>query len=113
MVVPTKKAPKEPIISNWHLIAYGSGILYNLVNTKTLKEFNMPIIGIGSGLTFYNGLDFNISWGVPIMASKPISSSNGFWNVGFDIQFIEYYDRLMEKRKNNQIQKRLVEAQKK
>jgi hypothetical protein len=104
--------PKEPIISNWHLIAYGSGILYNLVNTKTQKEFNMPIIGVGSGLTFYNGLDFNISWGVPIMANQPISSENGFWNVGFDIQFIEYYNRLMEKRKNHQIQKRLVEAQK-
>lgn len=104
--------PREPIVSNWHLLAYGSGILYNLVNTKTQKEFNMPIIGIGSGLTFYNGLDFNISWGVPIIANRPISSENGFWNVGFDIQFIEYYDRLMEKRKNNQIQKRLVEAQK-
>jgi hypothetical protein len=104
--------PKEPIVSNWHLLAYGSGILYNLVNTKTQKEFNMPIIGIGTGLTFYNGLDFNISWGVPIMANRPISSDNGFWNIGFDIQFIEYYDRLMEKRKSNQIQKRLVEAQK-
>jgi len=104
--------PKDPIVSNWHILAYGSGILYNLVNTKTQKEFNMPIIGIGSGLTFYNGLDFNISWGVPITSNHPISSDNGFWNVGFDIQFIEYYDRLMEKRKNNQIQKRLVEAQK-
>ena len=104
--------PKEPIISNWHLVAYGSGILYNLVNTKTQKEFNMPIIGIGSGLTFYNRLDFNISWGVPIIANRPISSDNGFWNIGFDIQFIEYYERLMEKRKSNQIQKRLVEAQK-
>lgn len=104
--------PKEPIVSNWHILAYGSGILYNLVNTKTQKEFNMPIIGIGSGLTFYNGLDLNISWGVPIVSNQPINSTNGFWNVGFDIQFIEYYNRLMEKRKNNQIQKRLVEAQK-
>lgn len=104
--------PSEPIISNWHLVAYGSGILYNLVNTKTQKEFNMPIIGIGSGLTFFNGLDFNISWGVPIMANRPISSENGFWNIGFDIQFIEYYNRLTEKRKSSQIQKRLVEAQK-
>lgn len=103
-------APKEPVVSNFHFIAYGSGILYSLVNTKTQKEFNMPIIGIGAGVTFYNGLDFNISYGVPILASEAISSTHSFVNVGFDIQFIEYYDRLMEKRKNNQTQKRLAEA---
>lgn len=102
--------PKEPIISNFHLLAYGTGLLYNLVNTKTEKEFTMPLIAAGAGLTFYNGLDFNVSWGVPIFSNKPISTTHGFWNIGFDIQFIEYYDRLMEKRKNNQTQKRLAEA---
>lgn len=102
--------PKEPLISNLHLVVYGTGILYNLVNTKTEKEFTMPLIAGGAGLTFYNGLDLNVSWGVPIFSNKPISPSVGFLNIGFDIQFIEYYDRLMEKRKNNQTQKRLAEA---
>ncbi|MCU0440639.1 MAG: hypothetical protein MUC49_22320 [Raineya sp.] len=105
-----KAAPKDPIISNWHLLAYGSGILYNLVNTKTQKEFNMPLIGVGTGLTFFNGLDINVSYGVPILPNEKISSKNGFYNIGFDIQFIEYYDRLKERMKNNQIQKRLTQA---
>lgn len=109
----TKESPpKEPIISNIHLLAYGSGILYNLVNTKTSKEFNMPLIGVGGGLTFFNGLDFNISWGVPIFNDQPISTKYSYWNAGFDIQFIEYFNKLKEKRSANQVQKKLVEAQK-
>jgi len=107
-----KLPPKEPIISNIHLLAYGSGILYNLVNTKTSKEFNMPLIGVGGGLTFFNGLDFNVSWGVPIFNDQPISTKYSYWNAGFDIQFIEYFNKLQEKRSANQVQKKLVEAQK-
>jgi len=106
--------PKEPAISNVHLLAYGSGILYNLVNTGTTKSFNSPLVGIGVGVTFFNDLDFNVSWGRPILNSKSFNDSSvpSFFNVGFDIQFIEYYDRLNQKRKANQIQKKLAQAAK-
>lgn len=104
--------PKEPMISNVHWILYGSGLLYNLVNTKTNKEFNMPVIGTGPGVTFFNGLDLNFSIGVPIFSNQSFASSfdHPFFNLGFDIQFTEYYSRLKEKRNNKQTQKKLTEA---
>jgi hypothetical protein len=105
-----KAPPKEPLISNWHVLAYGSGLLYNLVDAKTEQEFNMPLLGVGTGLTFFNGLDVNISCGVPIYNDRPITTADRFYSLGFDIQFIEYYERLAQKRKNAQTQKRLAEA---
>lgn len=104
--------PKEPLISNWHVLAYGSGILYNLTPTGTSKEFNYPILGIGTGLTFFNALDLNITIGIPVndnlKFSHNFSLDRSYVGIGFDIQFIEYFNRLSEKRKNNQIQKRLT-----
>lgn len=106
------RPPKEPAISNIHLLAYGSGILYNLVNTGTTKSFNSPLVGVGVGITFFNDLDFNVSWGKPILINKPFNDSSvpSFLNVGFDIQFIEYYNRLNQKRKASQIQKKIAQA---
>jgi hypothetical protein len=106
--------PKEPTINNIHLLAYGSGILYNLINTGTTKDFNSPLVGVGIGITFFNDLDFNVTYGRPILTNKSFRDSSvpSFINVGFDIQFIEYYDRLNQKRKANQIQKKLAEASK-
>jgi hypothetical protein len=106
--------PKEPTISNIHLLLYGSGILYNIVNTRTTKSFNSPLVGVGVGITFFNDLDFNVSWGRPILNNKSFNDSSvpSFFNVGFDIQFIEYYNRLNQKRKSNQIQKKLAQAAK-
>ncbi len=106
--------PKEPAISNLHLLAYGSGILYNIVNTGTTKNFNSPLVGIGLGITFFNDLDFNISWGRPILSNKSFNDASvpSFFNVGFDIQFIEYYDRISQKRKANQTQKKVAQATK-
>jgi len=104
--------PTEPIISNWHMVVYGSGLLYNLANIKTSKKFNSPIIALGSGLTFFNALDFNVSAGIPLFSNKDLKDSfdHPFLNIGFDIQFSEYYDRLREKQNANKIQKRLAEA---
>ncbi|WP_375562289.1 hypothetical protein ACE193_06995 [Bernardetia sp. OM2101] len=107
-----KTPPSEPLVSNWHLLLYSSGVLYNLVNTKTNSEFNLPIVGFGTGLTFYNALDLNISYGIPILPNSGFkkSFSNGFVSIGFDIQFIEYYQRLREKQKANRTQKQLIKA---
>ncbi len=102
------KAPSEPIISNIHLLAYGSGILYNIANTGTNNKFNSPMIAGGIGITFYNNLDFNIGYG-KIISSK---TNNGptFFNFGFDIQFLEYFNRLQEKRRNNRNKKTIEKA---
>lgn len=104
--------PNEPMVSNLHLLFYSSGLLYNLVNTTTNSEFNMPIVGTGIGLTFFNALDLNFSYGIPIFPESGFkkSFSNGFINLGFDIQFTEYYRRLREKQKDNKTQKQLIKA---
>lgn len=104
--------PKEPLISNIHTLIYGTGLLYNLVNTKSNKVFNMPLIGTGVGITFFNALDLNLTYGVPIFSDSDFGKSfdNSFFNLGFDIQFIEYYKRLREKQKTNKLQKQLIEA---
>lgn len=101
-------SPREPTISNIHLIVYGSGILYNIVNTGTSSDFNSPMIAAGIGITFFNNLDFNISYG------KVISSNSNdgptFFNFGFDIQFLEYFNRLQQKRRDNKNRKTLEKA---
>jgi hypothetical protein len=105
-------APVEPIVSNWHLLAYGSGILYNLVNASTSKEFNLPLLGIGTGLTFVNALDFNVSYGIPILKNEPFENGleHAFVNIGFDIQFTEYISKLNEKRQLSKVQKALTQS---
>ncbi|MBI3235425.1 MAG: hypothetical protein HYZ42_15545 [Bacteroidetes bacterium] len=104
---------KEPAISNIHILAYGSGILYNLANTGTSKGFNSPLVGLGFGITFFNDLDFNLSVGQPILSNKGFMDASVpyFFNIGFDIQFIEYYNKLNTQRNNNQTQKKLAKAQ--
>lgn len=103
--------PKEPLVSNIHLLVYGSGILYNITTTSTNKNFNYPIVGSGFGLTFYNALDVNLTIGLPLQSGlnfkQNFAISRSFIGLGFDIQFAEYINHLGKKRKNNLNQKRL------
>lgn len=99
-------APKEPVVSNLHWLFYGSGVLYNLVNTGTTKDFNSPLVGTGFGLSFYNSLDLNVTVGLPLATD---GSTTPFWGFGFEIPFIEYIDRANKNRKANKSQKLLAE----
>lgn len=103
--------PKEPLVSNIHLLIYGSGILYNITTTSTNENFNYPIIGSGIGLTFYNALDLNLTIGLPLQSNLDFNQnfaiSRSFIGLGFDIQFAEYINHLGQKRKNKLSQKRL------
>ena len=103
-------APKEPLISNFHALVYGSGILYNLIDSSTNKEFNYPMVGAGLGLTFYNALDFNVSVGVPLLDTGGVTAmgKNAFLSFGFDIQFLEYLKEVGKKRKERKQNKLLM-----
>lgn len=107
-------APVEPIVSNYHLLLYGSGILYNLANVGTTKDFNAPLIGGGIGITFTNSLDLNLTMGMPLLQSQTIKESSKYWyaGIGFDIQFGEYLNRLNQKRQAARTQKILTNATK-
>lgn len=102
----------EPVVSNIHMLAYASGILYNIANTGTTKDFNRPMLGVGLGITFFNGLDMNFCVGRPLQKDRGFFTGGNptFLNVGFDIQFVEYIDRLNKKRQDNQTQKRISDA---
>lgn len=91
----------EPFISDLHLMIFGSGILYNIVNSKTSKSFTYPLIGYGAGLSFFNGLDANLFVAYPIVSSEKLNESlNRRRMIGFsmDIKFMEYIDALRKKR---------------
>jgi len=102
--------PKEPLISNWHVLLYGSGILYNVINSSTNKGFNYPLVGFGTGVTFYNALDFNVSIGIPLLETGGFSAmkDNAFLSFGFDIQIGEYLKEVGKKRKARKQNKQLT-----
>lgn len=86
---------EEPLISDFHIIIYGSGLLYNLVDLKSESDFNYAVVGTGFGITFFNGLSANISIASPIIDKK---LENSFINFGFDIPIIEYISALSKKK---------------
>lgn len=106
------KPPTEPAVSDIHLLLYGSGILYNIINSGTSKSFNHPMVGAGFGLTFYNSLDLNITAGIPIIKSNSIENSFQSWfiGLGFDFPFSEYIKRLSDKRENNKNKKLIADV---
>ena len=88
-----KRPQQEPLVSNLHILAYGSGLLYNLVELKSEEDFNSAIVGAGIGITFFNGLSTSLSIASPIIDNN-ISSKNSFVNFGIDIPIIEYIGAL-------------------
>jgi hypothetical protein len=106
--------PKEPIISNYFWMLYGSGLVYNIFDLATENEFNSPFVGTGFGIEFFNNLDLSISGAVPIISNQSFSNSFQYplLSLNFDIRFNEYLQRLGEKRKASQTQKALAKAQK-
>ncbi len=84
------------LLSDIHIIAYGSGLLYNIANLKSESKFNYAVAGVGLGLTFFNGLAINASIACPYTDNK-FNSNNTFLNFGLDIPIIEYIGALTKK----------------
>jgi len=92
---------KQPIVNDLHTIVYGSGLLYNIVNTTTNSQFSYPVFGLGVGCSFYNNLDFNITASIPIN-NNPFETP--MFGVSFDVKIGEYFSELNKmrlKRKEN------------
>jgi hypothetical protein len=87
---------KQSIISDMHLIVYGSGLLYNIANLKSNDNFNYAIIGSSIGMTFFNGLSANIGIACPY-TDKRFNQDNMYINFGFDIPIIDYISALTKK----------------
>lgn len=95
---------KAPLINDVHLIVYGSGLLYNIINTKTSSQFNSYLVGTGLGLSFYNGLDLNVSMNIPLgndAAFKDVinpGNSYRMFTFSLDIRIDEYLGALAQKK---------------
>lgn len=87
---------QEPLLSDFYVMAYGSGLLYNLVDLKSEDGFDYAVFGAGVGLTFFNGLSVNVGYASPLVDKK---LDHGFFNVGLDIPIIEYIGALANKNK--------------
>lgn len=104
--------PREPIVSNAHILVYGSGLLYSIIDSSTNSNFDIPMVGTGLGLTFFNNLDFNVSVGIPLIndASFQTMTDNAFLNFGFDVQIIEYLSAVAKKKRERQMTKKTIES---
>lgn len=83
-----KRPQADPLIYRIHLEVYGSGLLYNLANLKTTKDFNYMIGGINVGMTFFNRL--SVSAGIARPFNVQGSNNNEFFTFSVDIPIIEY-----------------------
>ena len=87
---------KQSLISDMHLMVYGSGLLYNIANLKSNDNFNYAIVGSSIGMTFFNGLSANVGIACPY-TDKKFNQDNMYINFGFDIPIIDYISALTKK----------------
>lgn len=109
-----RSTPYEPVVSNFYWTLYGSGILYNIVNTGTSPDFNYPLVATGFGWTFFNNLNLTLSAGVPILKNADLSQSfdHFYYGFSFDVPFLEYIKRASDNRKDAQNKKILAKLSK-
>lgn len=85
----------SPFINEWYASLYGGGLLYSIANSSTYENFDYPHVGLGTGIRFYNALDFSINIGIPfIKEGTPFKDI--FLGFGFDVPLSEY----LTKKKN-------------
>lgn len=89
-----KRPQPDPFVNDIYLMAYGSGLLYNLVDLKSEEQFNYAIVGAGVGITFFNGLSLNVGYASPLVEGN---LDNGFLNIGLDIPILEYISAIKNK----------------
>lgn len=92
--------PRDPILSNLYLSLYASGMLYTIADLRSESSFNSAIVGTGTGVRFFNGLELNVSYAAPVLSEATIQENidAGFWNVGLDIPIFEYIRAARAKR---------------
>ena len=92
---------RKPIVNDVYWLVYGSGILYNITNTTTGKDFTYPIIGTGLGVAFYNSLDLNLFVNFPLVSDESFGESlerRQLYGFSFDIKIGEYITAARKKR---------------
>jgi len=71
------------------------------IDLGTTKDIQSTFVGGGFGTSFYNNLNFNVTYLLPIKYNGSTKFEHGAINLGFDIYFGEYISALNKKRKAN------------
>jgi len=88
----------NPVVSNFHLLGYSSGLLYTLGNATTNKNFDSPLFAVGFGFTFFNSLELNASR-VWALAKNSSGGASSFYQLSFDIRITDYISAANKKRR--------------
>jgi hypothetical protein len=88
-----KRPMPKTLVADYYISVYASGILYNIINTKTDDNFNYAILGSNLGITLFNGLSFNAGLACPYTKNR-LGKDNWFFNFGIDIPIIDYISAL-------------------
>ncbi len=81
---------RKAYVSDYYVMAYVSGILYKIANTSG-RNYDDVNIGLATGFTFFNSLDFNVSVSIPFNENP---FQNYLFGFSFDIPLSEYLKRL-------------------
>ena len=87
--------PRTTLISNIHLTPNPTGVLYTIADLRSDNTFNSVIGAVGLGIQFFNKMEMNASYALPVDAD---AADAGFVNVGFDIPIFEYIRAARAKR---------------
>jgi hypothetical protein len=86
----------DPFINDIYGMIYASGLIYNIVDLKSESNYDFAMLGAGIGISFFNDLELNVSYSVPLIKGKN-SFENGMVNLGFDIPIFEYVKAVRNK----------------
>lgn len=84
--------PSKPVLYNIYASLWASGLIYTIADLRTDATLDHAIVGAGAGFQFFNGMDFNLSYAVPMIPNTSMQEKfdDHFWNLGFDIPIFEY-----------------------
>lgn len=103
-ITDKKVRSRVPLITDIHTVLFGSGLLYNIVNTKTSEQFSSYLLGLGLGVSLYNGLDAHVCINYPLGVDAPFKEvfipNNKFqmFTFSLDIKLGEYLAALAKKK---------------
>jgi hypothetical protein len=92
-----KMPQKKPIVNSVYYNFYASGLLYNVLDLKTNKNFNYGFVGSNVGLRFFNGLE--LSAGMACIWDGGLDTKNTFAKFDFDVPIVDYLMALRKKKK--------------
>jgi hypothetical protein len=86
---------RKPVINDFYILAFVSGLLYQIDALKSEEDFTQASYGLNVGVHFFNGLDLNSGFTSVQLAGK----RKLLFGAGFDIPITEYLSRLGKKNK--------------